>query len=83
LAVKIYWTGSTKSGCAGQHSDCFAEKVSFPVKQVPVEILTNKEGGACVAFSRSAEGYVAKTMFCKSKAYLICKGKVCMGRVLD
>jgi len=73
LAGKIYWTGSTRSGCAGQYSDCFAENDSAQ-QQLEVEVLTNKDGEACVAFVSSGDGIIAKTMFCKNKAYLSCQG---------
>jgi len=49
------------------------EKNAFSLQMSSVQILNNKDGGACVAFARTIDGFIAKTMFCKSKAYLSCQ----------
>jgi len=85
LAGKIYWTGLTRSGCAGQFSECFTEEknenLTFVVDylyerdQKEVDIISSRESGACVAIiTVSQDVTIAKTMFCQSKALLSCQG---------
>jgi len=63
----------TRSGCAGKYSVCFDEEEATPSGEVDFEVITSKEGGACVAMIRAPEGVIAKTMFCKQKAVLACQ----------
>jgi len=41
--------------------------------QVTVQIINNRDSGACVALATTSDGLIAKTMFCKSKTFLSCQ----------
>jgi hypothetical protein len=68
----VFWTGTTKSGCAGQYSDCFFDEKSqdgiFEGK-----ILPSDNGGACVGFALSGDEFIVKTMPCDRKFFLACQ----------
>jgi hypothetical protein len=68
LASKVFWSGTTKSGCAGQYSNCFSDDGSFEGT-----ILPSENGGACVGFAMSGQEFIAKTMPCDRKFFLACQ----------
>jgi hypothetical protein len=68
----VFWTGSTKSGCAGQYSDCFSEGNNDGDK-FEGTILPSDNGGACVGFAMSGDDFVAKSMPCDRKLFLGCQ----------
>lgn len=74
FVAKVFWTGSTKSGCVGQYSDCF-EGGSGLSNNFDVSIMANEHGGACVGVAMMAEGLVAKAMQCEKKIFLACQGR--------
>jgi hypothetical protein len=72
LLSKVFWTGSTKSGCAGQYSDCFSDGISV-AGRFEGTILPSDNGGACVGFAMSGDDFIAKSMPCDRKLYLACQ----------
>jgi len=72
VVTRVYWSGFTKSGCAGQYSNCFEEEVDTS-DDFQFEVVKNKGGGACVAVTRSFNGLIAKALPCDSKVFLACQ----------
>jgi hypothetical protein len=68
----VFWTGSTKSGCAGQYSDCFSDGNNDGDK-FEETILPSDNGGACVGFAMSGVELIAKSMPCDRKFFLGCQ----------
>jgi hypothetical protein len=75
FVAKVYWTGSTKSGCVGQYSDCFEGAEKSHSDSFDVNILTNEHGGSCVGVAMLADGLVAKAMYCEKKIFLACQSR--------
>jgi hypothetical protein len=70
---KVFWTGTTKSGCTGQYTDCF-----FRTKNETFEdkILASDNGGSCVGVALLGDEFVAKTMPCETKVFLACQAQI-------
>lgn len=71
---KVFWTSATKSGCAGQYTQCFVgnNKANLEYEH---SILSSKIGGSCVAVTLSGEQLTAKTMPCTTKLFLACQSE--------
>lgn len=68
----MFWTGATKSSCAGQYSECFFQEDSSLSEE---KKLYSDNKGACVGvFFFNDYDYIAKTLPCESKAFLACQG---------
>lgn len=72
--TRVFWTGASKSGCAGQYSDCFLETKSHNIDYQKT-ILASETGGSCVGVAITEGNFVAKTMPCRAKVFLACQGK--------
>jgi hypothetical protein len=70
MMSKVFWTGQTKSGCAGQYSDCFSDGSDDFFEGT---ILRSEIGGSCVGFAMSGDEFIAKTMPCDRKIFLGCQ----------
>ena len=72
VVSKVFWTGTTKFGCAGQYTDCFfaTKNDNFGDK-----ILASESGGSCVGVAISGDEFVAKTMPCEMKVFLACQAQ--------
>jgi hypothetical protein len=69
---KVFWTGSTKSGCAGQYSDCFSDGIDDDDK-FEETILPSDNGGSCVGFAMLGVDFISKSMPCDRKLFLGCQ----------
>jgi len=78
LSSNVYWTAFTRSGCAGKFTNCFEEEIDLIslMNTFDFDIITSKEGGACVALIRGHETFVAKTIFCDQKVSLGCQPSI-------
>lgn len=80
---KVFWTSVTKSGCAGQYTQCFVgdDKANLEYGH---RILSSATGGSCVGVSLSEQQLseqertmqlTAKTLPCTTKLFLACQGE--------
>jgi hypothetical protein len=67
----VIWTGTTKSGCAGQYTNCFSDGNENSLDGA--RILTSDNGGACVGFALSGDEFITKTMPCEKKCFFACQ----------
>lgn len=75
---RVFWTGATKSGCAGQFTNCFHQGIiqnDYPYEKD----FGSDIGGACVAVKYFIDqtfqcNSLAKAIPCQSKAFLACHG---------
>jgi hypothetical protein len=74
FVAKVFWTGTTKSGCVGQYSDCFDGGGGLS-ESFDVNILANERGGSCVGVAMLANGLVAKAMYCEKRIFLACQSR--------
>jgi hypothetical protein len=70
--TKVYWSGVTKSGCAGQFTNCFRQDIGV---KISYEILASENGGACVGVTSSDKKLIAKALPCETKLFLACQGE--------
>jgi hypothetical protein len=72
VLFRVFWTGTTKTGCVGQFKDCFIDVSKESIFEGT--ILPSDIGGSCVAVIRYGDRFIAKIKPCESKAYLACQG---------
>jgi hypothetical protein len=73
LGTKVFWTGVTKSGCAGQFTDCFLEAGDINIGYKKI-ILPSDSGGSCVGVTNYGNSIIAKTVPCETTLFLACYG---------
>lgn len=76
LISRVFWTGTTKSTCEGQFSDCFDRNDDHGDSEFLLykNILASFNGGACVGFVILDKLVIPKALPCESKAFLACQG---------
>lgn len=70
MASKVYWTGTTRSGCAGQFTNCFEETSEDDFEE---KIVASGKGGACVAVTTQSESLLAHSLGCDSLVLYACQ----------
>lgn len=73
VVTKVFWTGATKSGCAGQFVDCFVDGGGMKQLNYEKRILTSESGGSSVGVFFSVNKFTAKTMPGETKMYFACQ----------
>lgn len=73
--TKVFWTGATKFGCAGQFVDCFVEDGGMQQLDYEKRILIGDSGGSSVGVLLSSNKFTAKTMPGETKMYFACQSK--------
>lgn len=72
---RVFWTGATKSGCAGQFTNCFNQGIKQKNEYSFDKDFASDIGGACVAAKYFiSQTFMAKAIPCQSKAFLACHG---------
>jgi hypothetical protein len=80
VVFKVFWTGVTKTGCAGQFTDCFDKAYSIGFEGIQ-KILTSEFGGACVGVTLSNGNFIAQSMSCEKKNFLSCVSRTLRSNV--
>lgn len=73
--TKVFWTGATKSGCAGQFVNCFVDDGGMQQLDYEKKIMTSESGGSSVGVIFVIDKITVKTLPGETKMYFACQSK--------